>query len=625
MARIYPVVKQMQRRDGAFHKPVKDLKDLFFFFDYPFDGPVDTVEKPYGAMAKKRDLADVVFQKGESLSLEGYEITVSPALIIIRSPSLAGVFYATLTLQQMVNQGPNLPCVVINDAPDLKIRGLMIDISRNKVPTLATLKNIIVMMSQLKMNHLELYVEGFSFGYPSFTKYLEADGFISVEEYQELETYANAHFIDLVPNQNGFGHMAKWLATEEFKDLAEQPEGIFLWGRHRPPSTLNPLDPQSLELIKTLYRDMLSIARSKYFNMNFDEPFELGKGRSKTACEEKGLGNVYIDFVLKAYAEIKKYQKTPLIWGDVLIHHPELLHRLPSDMLFIDWGYDGNYPFSAHLQKLHDLGIKFLAAPGTSSWCSFLGRKDDWLENITNACLQVKTLNGEGIILTDWGDFGHLQFLPISYAPLVLAGLMSWRVQEGTQFLLRDYLNQYVFLDQANIMADTIIDLGLYYHYLNEYRSNGTTTFHNFMWATVAVKEKNPIEYFLERSKTTILSSSKHALLEQFLALQTKALTQTKMVDGQLIVSELKQSIQLVLLIQYLNQSFNEELSIKERLSFVQKILDAETAFLAQQEELWLARNKAGGLKDSLEYLHKFFLFSQQTKKHLQRGGAYGA
>ena len=156
-----------------------------------------------------------------------------------------------------------------------------------------------------------------------------------------------------------------------------------------------------------MYKDMLPYSNSKYFNMNFDEPFELGKGKSKEAVEKEGLGNVYIDFVLKAYEEVKKYNKTPMIWGDVLINHPELLHRLPEEMLFIDWGYDANYPFNRHLKQLSDLNIKFLAAPATTSWCSFLGRTNDWWENIQNACVYTHVHGGEGVIVTDWGDFGH--------------------------------------------------------------------------------------------------------------------------------------------------------------------------------------------------------------------------
>ncbi len=627
MYRIYPQVKQMTMQEGFFHKSVANDSELFFFF-----GEVEkSIEKVFLDLpihrTKATDQADVCFIKQAQLSAEAYEISVCDTQIKISYSTQASAYYGALTLKQMMQQSPNkLQNCLISDHPDLKIRGFMLDISRDKVPTVDTIKHIIRMMSQLKMNHLELYVEGFSFGYPSFTQYLEEDGFLSVDEYQELETYAKERFIDLVPNQNGFGHMAKWLETDEFKNLAEKPEGIFLWGRHRKPGTLNPLDPNSLKLIEQLYADMLSISSSPYFNMNFDEPFELGKGKSKEACEKHGVGNVYIDFVLKAYEVIKKYNKIPLIWGDVLIHHPELLHRLPEDMLFIDWGYDGNYPFAAHLKKLHDLKIKFLAAPGTTSWCSYLGRKDDWLENITNAALEVYRLDGEGVILTDWGDFGHLQFLPISYAPLVFTGLYTWRLKEGTQFLLRDYMNRVIFADKSQLLADTLIDLGQYYHYLNDYRSNGTTTFHNFMWATAAINEDHPITYFMERNKATILSQEKHDALNRFFDFHVKSLNEIKANDeGMLSVLEAKQSIWLVRLIQDLNQAYNEQLPREKRLEYVQAILDCQEDFIQEQKRLWLKRNKSGGLQASIAYLERFFLFVLETQKYLQRGEAYGA
>ena len=53
--------------------------------------------------------------------------------------------------------------VDIEDVPDLKIRGVMLDISRAKVPSVETIKNTIKLLAELKYNHLELYIEGFSF------------------------------------------------------------------------------------------------------------------------------------------------------------------------------------------------------------------------------------------------------------------------------------------------------------------------------------------------------------------------------------------------------------------------------------------------------------------------------
>ena len=46
--------------------------------------------------------------------------------------------------------------------------------------------------------------------------FVNQDGnFITVEQYQQIEKYCYDRFIDLVPNQNGFGHMTEWLKLDE--------------------------------------------------------------------------------------------------------------------------------------------------------------------------------------------------------------------------------------------------------------------------------------------------------------------------------------------------------------------------------------------------------------------------
>ncbi len=611
MYKIFPDVKQQKFRDGSFSFP----KKFVAFFQDNLENVLVYLKDNWEYELGQEEKASLKFFMDKSLGEEAYKIKVDENSISIYSSTENGAYYGLVTLKQIYNQNSKeIRCLDLFDEPDLRIRGLMLDISRDKVPTVATIKHIIDMMSDVKMNHLQLYVEGFSFEYKSFPEYLKENNYITVEEYKEVEKYANSKMIDLVPNQNGFGHMAKWLATDEYKDLAEVPEGIFLWGRHRSPSTLNPLDPRSLELVKKMYADMLPHSNSKYFNMNFDEPFELGKGKSKEEVEKHGLGQVYLDFVLKVYDEIKKYDKQPFIWGDVLINHPEVLPKLPKDMLFIDWGYDAVYPFKRNLKRLSDLDIKFLAAPATTSWCSFLGRTDDWWENIQNAAVYTEAFGGEGLIVTVWGDFGHLQFLPISYAPLIFTGLMSWRVKEGTFFRLPDYLNKYVYKDTKNVMANTVLELGNYYRYYNDYRSNGTTAFHTFMWANYGIKEDNPYEYYYTRMKRATLSLENYQLMNQFLDLKLAQLelTNLEVAEGDLMKAELKHSVYLVKLINDLNYSFNEELDKATKIKLLEGIVSSKDYLIEEQKRLWLSRNKYSDLDYSISYLDKFIEFTDK-------------
>ncbi|MFA5542962.1 MAG: family 20 glycosylhydrolase [Bacilli bacterium] len=599
---IYPKPLLVKKAEGNL-----SFKDTVVYFEKPMENVFNELKTFMDFKEGNKENSNIKLSQKKELEHQAYEIEVSINEINIYASDEAGFFYAVKSLKQIYK--PNMECGYVYDKPDLKVRGYMMDISRNKVPTVKTVKYIIDIMSDLKMNHLELYVEGFSFEYKSFKQYLKEDGYISIEDYQEIEKYANSQMIDLVPNQNGFGHMAEWLKQDEFKDLAEAPEGIFLWGTRRAPSTLDPSDPRSLELIKKMYADMLPYSNSKYFNMNFDEPFELGKGKSKELCEEKGLANVYLDYAIKAHEEIKKYNKQALIWGDVLINHPESLSRVPKDMIFVDWGYDINYPFEKNLLKLKEADIKFLAAPGTASWCSFLGRTNDALGTIHDSCVYTKAYGGEGMLLTDWGDFGHLQFLPTSIVPLVYSGLLSYRTDGNAYLQLKHYVNKHVLKDSANIIADLLLDLGNYYRFENSYVSNGTQAFHVLLWAVYSMKEEDKIGYFTSKMKDKILTKEKYEMMNDFFDQKLKELDYSQV--EKLIKDELKHSIFFVRTLLKINQSLNESYDMKYRIKLLEEVIAAKDQLVNELRYLWLQRNKTSYLDDSIGYINKLIDFTK--------------
>lgn len=570
---------------------------------------------------------DIIFSFDESLKPQSYRIVIDEKINVTYGDS-AGAYYASVTLNQMFLHSKVEKCEIY-DEPQVEIRGLMFDISRCKVATVETIKKTLDLMASLKMNHFELYVEGFSFEYKSFSNYLSEESYITLDEYKELEKYANDRFIDFVPNQNGFGHMASWLEKEENKDLRICPNGSYIWGRHRSASTLNPLKEESLELVKKMYGDMLPYSNSKYFNMNFDEPFELGLELTEEVCEEKGKGNVYIDFVLKVYDEIKKYGKTPIIWGDVLIKHKDLLYRLPKDMIFVDWGYDADYKFRAHAKSLSKRDIKFMCAPGTTSWCTWSGRTYDWFEQITNSIIAVKEYGGLGVLLTDWGDYGHLQFWPVSYAPLVYCALFSWSFKPGALDKTKDYLNKFVFKDKNELMASWFLDFGNYYYYDSEYLHNQTATFKNFMWSSAAITDEGKenkqavLEYYKTRMASGGLSVPKYKNLQSYFKYKLESLNYVDLNcdDKELIIDECVQSIKLLMCIQSLSISINDELSKGEKIAILEKVLGEKEKLVEEQKRLWLARNKSGGLERSVGYIIKFFDFIEIMKENLDKEG----
>lgn len=610
---IYPQVRLQKEMPNEC-----TIKDFYLYFDTKIQSVIFELNQFLSYKEASKEKSNILFLNKTTLPEQCYEIDVEESKIKIYAHSPSGFYYATKTLKQMMQS--TLKCVHIEDGPDIMIRGFMYDISRNKVPKLETLKYIIDVMSDLKMNHFEVYVEGFSFEYTTFKQYLEKESYITIQEYEELEAYARLHEIDFVPNQNGFGHMSDWLEKEEFKDLAEAPNGIDLWGTHRAPSTLNALDGRSIELVKKMYHDMLPHSHSSYFHMNFDEPFELGKDKTKEACQTQGEAKVYLDYTLKAYEEAKKYHKTPMIWGDVLIRHDDILDQIPKDMIFVDWGYDAEYPFHEHLLKLKKAGVPFMAAPGSSTWCSLLGRTIDWVETIQNAVWNIYELGGLGVLLTDWGDVGHLQHLPATLPPLVYCGLLTYRTKEGTYKQLKDYLNHYIFHDEKCLIADILMDLGTYYKYEPHYTGNGSVTFYSMVWALNAMKEEDPIQYFTSKMKYNYLSLEEYYLLNDFFDQKKKELSLSK-VDS-LIKDEINHSISLLQTIMKISFGHQTKQDLNYRILCFEDAIHSIDGLIRELKRLWLVRNKYSGLNKTIANLEKVKIFAIKSLD-FYKGGAH--
>src|ERR1051326_6991097 len=91
---------------------------------------------------------------------EGYALTISNHCIEIRFRELAGKHAAMITLRQLIREyGRRLPCLKIRDWPDFSRRGVMLDISRGRVPKLETLLDFVERLADFKINELQLYTE----------------------------------------------------------------------------------------------------------------------------------------------------------------------------------------------------------------------------------------------------------------------------------------------------------------------------------------------------------------------------------------------------------------------------------------------------------------------------------
>jgi hexosaminidase len=433
------------------------------------------------SFCERRENASIRFALEPGLCApQGYLLEIRPDRLHVRAADESGVYYGAVTLLQMAgNGGGRIGCGRFADAPDFGVRGVMLDISRDKVPSMATLLRLADRLSRLKINHLQLYTEH-TFAYAGHEAVWREASPLTADEVRRLGDYCRERFIELTPNQNSFGHMERWLRLPQYNHLAALPEGgaPLPWGGVQSfPSALNPQDPRSLELLQDLYGQLLPNYRAALFNVGCDEVFGLSSGRCAAAVQEKGEGRVYLDFLLKIFRLVEKHGCRPAFWGDIILKYPELVDEIPRSAVALEWGYEADHPFDAHGEIFRASGLDYCVCPGTSSWNSIAGRHDNMLDNIRGAVASALRNGARGVVVTDWGDCGHWQPLCVSYHAFVYAAALSWNFASHRQIDTVSAVDR-LFVGQSCGAGAALADLGSLYRRCGALCSNSSVLFH---------------------------------------------------------------------------------------------------------------------------------------------------
>jgi hypothetical protein len=391
-----------------------------------------------------------------------YSLRIRPREIRLQAADAAGFHYGLLTLGQLFSAGRSaIRAMDIEDWPDFPVRGVMLDISRDKVPTMATLQRLIDRLASWKINQLQLYTEH-TFAYAGHEKAWRSASPMTAAQIEILDRYCRQRYVELVPNQNSFGHMERWLKHKPYARLAET-HGPWKspWGDYRDkPTTLNPLHGGSIRLVASLYDQLLPHFSSRLLNVGCDETWELGQGRSAAACRRRGVGRVYLDFLQKIHREVKHRGHRMMFWADIAFQHPELIAKLPRDVIPLIWGYEADHPFDQQCAALAKLGLEYYVCPGTSSWCSFGGRTRSCLDNLRNAAAAGSRHGASGYLITDWGDFGHRQYMPASYAGFLYGAAVSWCGKTNAKLDAAGEVSRHVFDDETGLTGRLWQDVG---------------------------------------------------------------------------------------------------------------------------------------------------------------------
>jgi len=217
-------------------------------------------------------------QPQENQKAESYTLKIEQEKIEIQAQDQAGLFYAFVTLDQLIEDAVNsntpLPLVTLKDAPKIAFRPIQVDV-KHHLEKKSYYYDLIDALAQLKINGIILEIED-KLKYKRRPEVASADA-LSIEEWRALSTYALARNISISPLVQGLGHASFILKHDKNKHLRDDPKSDWAF---------NPLNPETYALQYDLYLDaMEAFPHGKYLHVGGDEVQTTGRGSGKSALE----------------------------------------------------------------------------------------------------------------------------------------------------------------------------------------------------------------------------------------------------------------------------------------------------------------------------------------------------
>src|SRR5436305_11253550 len=354
----------------------------------------------------------------QNLDEEGYLLAAGANGVVVAGKSAAGTFYGLQTLKQLVRGEADaafVQGVKIEDWPSMRWRALSDDISRGPVPTVEYVKRQLRTEAMFKMNMHSLYMEHV-LQYASHPLIAPEGRALTPAEVRELSAYARRYHVELVPEQQTFGHMHKALRLEEYNELAEVPYG----------DVLSPQREGTYKLVSDLYKELDELFPGRFFHIGEDETFELGQGQSRDQVKARGIGPVYFDHLKRVHELLSPYKRRLMFWGDIALNHPDLLPGVPRDMIAMNWDYSPRQSYEARIGLFKKAGLEQFVCPGVHSWSQIFPNEDSAAVNITNFVRDGQKAGVLGMMNTEWDDDGESLFETAWYG-VVLGAAASWQ------------------------------------------------------------------------------------------------------------------------------------------------------------------------------------------------------
>jgi hypothetical protein len=222
--------------------------------------------------------------------------------------------------------------------------------------------------------------------------------------------------VDLAPHQQFFGHLHNMLKFELYAGMGEIPHG----------SVLSPASDKSYEWVRQACDQLIKAFPSQFFHVGADETWELGEGQSREAAQKVGVGGVYLEYLQRITEILRPYGKRLFFPSDIVLKHPEVIPKLPKELIVFVWVYAPLEDYSKYLEPFLKSGVKFFVCTTLHNWNRPFPAFAKTRVNASYFARDAQKYGAMGMTVSHWADDGDALFNMTWYG-VVFSAASAWQ------------------------------------------------------------------------------------------------------------------------------------------------------------------------------------------------------
>lgn len=265
----------------------------------------------------------------------GYQIIVNHDCVVIHGADENGIQNACWTLEQLIEDGPDVPGMEIDDYPIVKYRAVHLD-CKGWPPSAEWLRKTIQVLASIKINVLILEYES-HFHYDSAPE-LASEGALTPADIGVLDAFARDRGVTLVPLLSCIGNAAFVLTHDAYKGLREHADYPHMYCAAN-------ADAQNFLCGKL--GELLPVHQGKIVHVGGDGAFLLGSNQAtvQRATELGGMESVYLEHMGVFCRYLISQGVQPLMWDEALRNMSDAQVKwLPPEVAIAFWLPEGLTP-----------------------------------------------------------------------------------------------------------------------------------------------------------------------------------------------------------------------------------------------------------------------------------------